>query len=183
MYAPDTPVQVIGAVAAVVAAVFSVLAFIRMRREGEVAEQRHVAQVRPRPVVERSELLPNLEPPGSARVRIGISNAGGAAAMWFAFIQVGEYLFYRRAPVPAHYRTPPGGFEELASCASHLSPTAGDIHREVASYALDAEESPWDVLVGERTGVPVVDYFRQRLEPLGIKVGELDAQGRVSLSK
>jgi hypothetical protein len=177
----DTPVQLIGAGAAVVAAVFSVLAFLRMRQEGQAAEKRHRAQIQPRPLVEHSELLLNVQPPGSARVHIGISNPGGAATMWMALIQVGGYLFWRRAPVPAHYRSPPGGFEEVPSFSKRIPPTVGNTHEILASYALDVEENGWDVLEGKRTELPILEYLRERLTPLGFKV-ELTAQGTVSLS-
>ena len=100
--------------------------------------------------------------------------------MWFAFIQVGEYLFYRRAPVPAHYRLPLGEFEVLSSFGTRTPPTAGSTHTILASYALDVEENGWDVIAGVRTPLPLTEYLHQRLAPLGITFDE-DPPGQLQL--
>ena len=147
-----------------------------MRREGQLSERRHLAQIQPRPLVERSSLhfLDRLN--GTARTRIGIANPGGAATMWFAFIQVGEYLFFRRAPVPAHYRMPMGEYEELSSLGRRTPATAGNVHKIVASYAIDAAGGAWDVLTATQTELPLVDYLRDSLAPFGIAVDD-DGRG------
>jgi hypothetical protein len=167
---------VVAAVAAVPAAMFSVRAFYRMRQEGQAAERRHVAQIQPRPLIANSTYLPN-ERDGSAALRFTIFNPGGAATSWVAFIQAGEHLFVCRAPVTAHYRTPPDGYEQTPSTGKRTPPTAGNAVQVIASYALDVDGNGWDVLAGMRAAVSVIEYLRERLAPLGIA---LDDQGNLS---
>jgi hypothetical protein len=166
----------VAAVAAIPAAVFSVRAFYRMRQEGQAAERRHVAQIQPRPLIAVPAYLPDARD-GSAALRLAIFNPGGAATGWVALIQAGEHLFVYRAPVPAHYRTPPGAYDQIPSTGKRTPPTARNDAQVIASYALDADGNAWDVLAGKRTSLSDSEYFRERLGPLGIVV---DDQGNLS---
>lgn len=162
---------VVAALAAVPAAVYSVRTFYGMRQEGEAAERRHVHQIQPRPLIANSTYHPDFRD-GSAALRFTIFNPGGAATMWVAFVQTGEHLFLCRVPVPAHFRTPPGGYEQVPSTGKRTPPTAGNAAQVIASYALDVDGNGWDVLAGKRTALPANEYFRERLAPLGIAVDE-----------
>ena len=164
---------VIAALAAVPAAIYSMRAFHGMKHDAQAAERRHLAQIRPHPLIENATLHPNYSLQSTtAQVRLSISNPGGAATMWTVFIQMGEFLFCRRAPVTAHYRTPPGGYEEVPSFSKRLPAAPGNVREVLASYAVDTDGHAWDLLSDQPTDQSAEDYFRQHLAPFGLTVDE-----------
>lgn len=167
----------IAAVAGIVAAVYAVRTFGKMGVEGKRAEDRHLAEIQPRPSFQSASIRnPSGQAEGPAFLDVRPINPGGAATSWNAVVHAGTFAFLFKGSVPAHYVMPPGDSQELNHNAAGLTECTGAAARFLASYPLDVEGKAWDVLTGQRTSLSLIEYFRAQLAPWGIG---LDDQGNL----
>jgi hypothetical protein len=160
---------VLGAVAGTIGTVYAVRTFRRMSADAKRAEERHLAEIQPRPAICHAKV--HLTARGG-RLDIRYVNPGGAATRWVVVIHAGTFLFLYDGPCPAHFEMALDARIPIQAFAIGLPPNTIADARFIGSYATDIEGHAWDLIHEQRTELSSTEYFRQDLAPWGVGVDD-----------